>query len=199
MIDRQESAPRSDRPVLFGKALSLSALLVLVALLKVLPPSVRLILLGGLAAGWFWFGCRTSIRRYGRKAIVAIAGIVASIGGLVASAVWIDLPDRRFVAQIEQIPGCSAATEGRVFTGKVDHVYISSRATDQDVSRFTELAGLDHLRNLIIDGPELTDATARRIGRLTSLWNLFLRGTGVSQAAIADLRRDLPNCRIEAE
>jgi hypothetical protein len=114
-------------------------------------------------------------------------------------AVWLDGPNRRTLSQIKQIPDCAAATDGRLFTGKVDHVYIGSKATDQDVLRFTEVEGLDQLRNLIINGPQLSDSTVKRLGHLQSLWNLDLMGTGVSEAAVNDLRRDLPNCRIEVQ
>jgi len=46
---------------------------------------------------------------------------------------WLDEPNRRVVAEIEKLSGCYAGTNGTLMTGKVDHVYINYKATDDDV------------------------------------------------------------------
>jgi hypothetical protein len=188
---------KRNKTIPFRGALSLSVALALLALVPPIPVELRVLIVFAVTVGWFWAACRWSVRRFGRKSLGAIAAIGLTLSGLAGYAYWRDAPNRRTLAQIEQLPGCSAATEGQLLTGKVYQVYISSEAGDQDVLRFTELEGLDQLRNLILDGSQISDATARRIGRLKSLWNLSLLDTGISEAAVEELLRELPNCNIE--
>jgi hypothetical protein len=188
---------KRSKPMRLGALLSLSVGLFVLSLVAPLPVGVRLLILLILAVAWGWIGTRWLVQRFGRTAAIAVAAVVLFATRLFGRAYWLDAPNRRLVAQIERLPGCHAANGGGLFAGKVDHVYISATAADQDVAQFAELDGLDDLHILLIDGPRITDATARRLSRLQSLRHLCLAGTGVSEAVVAELRRALPSCTIE--
>jgi hypothetical protein len=181
----------------FGGAASLTlvALLLLVTL-PVASGSRGLIVLL-LAAGWAVAGCRWAVRRFGTRGALASAGIALALGGGAGAAVWLDGPNRRAASQVEEIPGCYAATTGTVLTGLVDSIYVNSKASDEGVRRLTELDGLDGLRTLLIREVRISDATARRLARFSRLSFLTLERTGVSAEAVEQLRRDLPRCHIE--
>lgn len=150
-----------------------------------------------LAGGWSLAGCRWVARRFGRRGVLALAILALVVSGSVGYAYWLDEPNRRLVHQIEQINGCIAATRGGIFTGTVDNVVISSKASDEDVRCFTELDGLDGLRRLLIIEARISDATAKRLGRFSRLKYLTLYKTGVTEEAIEQLRIDLPECDIK--
>jgi hypothetical protein len=184
---------------MYRRALALSVALALVGLTMRLPGEARFLILIGVPAFWLWAGARWSIQRYGQAAAITIAVLVLAASGLAAWAYWRDAPNRRLVAQIEALPGCYAATSGGVLAGKVDHVYISSKAGDREVLQFTEVAGLDDLKILFLDGSRISDETAARIGRLKSLRHLCFSGTGVSEEVVEELRRQLPECEVEVK
>jgi internalin A len=59
------------------------------------------------------------------------------------------------------------------------------------LSKFTDLQRLDLSQNA-----QITDAALPHLKRLTGLKDLDLRGTSLSQTAVAELQRALPNARI---
>jgi hypothetical protein len=188
---------QSSKPNRFAGAMSLSVTLVLVGLIAPLPATLRLLVLLGVALAWFMAASRWCIHRFGRKYLVAIAVVGLSSLGLLARAYWLDQPNRRLLDEIEQIPGCVATNTHGLVVGKIDHVYISSKANASDVSRFADLAGLDDLKILFVDGVPLNDATAKKIGRLKSLRHLCLSESGITEEVAEHLCQDLPDCSIE--
>ena len=182
---------------MFGGAFASSVALSLLALTAPLPSALRLLILAGVIAGWAVASCRWAVRRFGRKAIFVAAAVPVVLVGMIGRAWWMDRPNRQLLARIKELPGISAATNGTFLVGEVDHVYIGPKATDADVRRFTELDGLDGIRNLIVDRARISDGTARRFGRFHSLWNLAFQGTDVSDEVLVELERELPHCRIE--
>jgi hypothetical protein len=185
------------KPTPYAGALAVSVSLLLLSVVAPLPAEVRLLIVLGLAFGWAWVASRWAVRRFGRMAGLAIAAVALMVGALGAGAYWRDEPNRRLVAAIEQLPGCYTANSRGLLVGKVEHVYINSQATDREVTAFTELSGLDDLQILFLNGPRITDATARRLGRLRSLRHLCLSETGVSAEVAEELQRELPWCSIE--
>lgn len=56
-----------------------------------------------------------------------------------------------------------------------------------------------NLRELSLDGSEVTDAGLRHLYSLSRLESLDLKDTKVSAGAVANLRKMLPNCKIKME
>jgi hypothetical protein len=159
----------------------------------------RVIIEIGVAIGWVCAAVRWSIRRFGRKAAVVTLALGLAICGVLGREYWLDEPNRRLASQIEELPGCYTANSRGFLTGKVDHVYISSKASDAEVLRFTELDGLQDLKILFVNGARLSDATARCLGRLKSLKHLTLHDTEISEEIEEELRNELPECEIEVK
>ena len=181
----------------FGGAIASSAALAVLVLIVPLPPVAKLLILAGVAAGWTVAACRWAFGRFGRKAIVVIVTVPLVLLGLFGWAWWASKPNRELLAQFQGLRGITAGTDGAFPVGKVNYVHIGYEATDADVRKFTELDGLDGLRTLLVDGARVSDATARRFGRFTSLWALTFQGTVVGEEVLAELERELPRCRIE--
>lgn len=59
------------------------------------------------------------------------------------------------------------------------------------LSKFTQLERLDLSRN-----GQITDAALPHLKRLANIKDLDLRGTSMTDTAVAELRRALPNARI---
>jgi hypothetical protein len=190
-------SPSRGQLLRLGSTLSASLALLLVGRLLRLPAGLWLVLVLAFAVSLGWAVSRWLVERFGSKAAVAMVAVALLGGGFVARAYWLDEPNRRLVAEIEKLPGCFPATGGSWLAGELDHVYINSAASDGDVAAFTELEGLGHLRVLFVNGPRLSDATARKLGRLKSLQHLCLSGTGVSQTVGEELRKALPLCNVE--
>ena len=184
-------------PIQFGGGISLGVTLLLLLFVVPLPAPVRFLIAAGLVLAGLAAVCKPLLRRFGRKAAVVLAGLAVFLFGFAIYNYWLDAPNRQTLAQINQLQGCYATTNGKLLTGKVVHLYISSKASDETVSRFADIDGLDELRNLIIVGPQISDATAKKLAQLKSLRNLSFRETEVSEAAIENLIRELPNCNIE--
>jgi hypothetical protein len=124
-----------------------------------------------------------------------IGAVLLACAGFVLRAYWLDEPNRRLVAAIEQIPGCHTGRAGDLLAGRIDRVDIDRTATEQDVVRLIELDGLDELQELYVKA-QLSDETLARLRRFNSLRHLILYNTGVSQEAADELSVDLPNCGI---
>ena len=63
------------------------------------------------------------------------------------------------------------------------------------VSDLTPLAGLKNLRWLRLEGGQVRDVTP--LAKLTGLQEFYLEDTPVSEEQLEELRKALPNCRIE--
>jgi len=148
----------------FGKVLSLSVALLILSMVAPLPSEARFLIVLGLAVGWAIAASRLAVKRFGRKALVVIAAVLLSTAALVGRAYWLDEPNRRLVAQIEQLPGCYTTSAHGLLAGKVEQVYINSKASDRDIARFTELSGLDDLRILVVLGFKIFDWLTPRLG-----------------------------------
>ena len=125
--------PSPKKSVVFGGALPFTVTLLLLLATLSLPSHVGSLIILLLAIGWIFAALRWTLVRFGRVGVVIVAVVAVTVGGLIATVYWLDGPNRRLVAQIEQLPGCAAATTGRLLTGDVDHVYIGSRASDKEV------------------------------------------------------------------
>jgi hypothetical protein len=181
----------------FGGAFASSVALALLVLTVPLPSALRPLILAGVTAAWTVAACRWAVRRFGKTAIFVVVVAPLALLGMIGRAWWMDRPNRQLLARIDKLPGISAATNGTFFVGEVDHVYIGPNATDADVRRFTELEGLDGIRTLIINQARVSDGTARRFGRFTSLRHLVFQGTDVSDEVLVELERELSQCQIE--
>ena len=191
------NGPKAGHTTRLRHALSWSVAILLLSQLAPFPNGVRLFIILGLTVCWSIAASFCSVQRFGRKAVVIIAGVLLAAAGVVGRAYWLDQPNRRLVAEIEKLPGFYTTSAPGLLAGKVDHVYINSNASDLDVARFTELSGLDGLQILFLDGPRISDETATKLGQLKSLRHLNLAGTGVSREVSELLRRQLPDCSVE--
>lgn len=179
-----------------NQAITITLVLLLFSLFGPFPGSIRALILLGLAVGWVWIGSRWLIRRYGRRAVAGLAGSGAGLCLILGIAYWLDLPNRRLVNQIEQIPGCICYNYPGLLVGQVEEVQITSEATDPDVQKFIELEGLEHLRYLFLNGPRISDQTAKKFSKLPSVKTLYFYQTGVSERTLNELQRLLPECTI---
>ena len=58
------------------------------------------------------------------------------------------------------------------------------------------LSELKNLRILRLTGTRVTDEAIASLAQLTSLEELFLRWTDVTEAGAAELKKQLPDCQI---
>jgi Leucine-rich repeat (LRR) protein len=72
-----------------------------------------------------------------------------------------------------------------------------SRLSDEVLVRLAELADLSELRVFILDGCGLKNEHLEQLRGLTQLTRLSLSGNELSPEAVAALRKDLPDCRVE--
>jgi hypothetical protein len=81
---------------------------------------------------------------------------------------------------------------------KLRRLYLE-RAVDVTDAGLKQLEGLHHLKLLVLDdADQVTDEGLRSLGRLKSLAILQLDfGRSMTPAGIEQLKRDLPNCRID--
>ena len=92
--------------------------------------------------------------------------------------------------------------------GELEHVmripklcvlYLAECQEIDDVG-IAHLAGASGLGGLWLSGcGRVTDGSIQHLARLTALKELKLDGTQVSPTGIAELRKKLPNCRVEYE
>jgi hypothetical protein len=184
------------KSITFGGATSLTVTLLLLLAALPFPSDARLAVVFLLALGWLIAACRWTILRYGRRGGALVAVVALALTGWAGTLYWLDGPNRRLVAQIEQLPGCSAFTTGRIFTGEVNHVHIGSRASNKEVWQITQLEGLNHLERVFVDDVPIRAETAKQFGRFTTLRFLLFRGTGVSEETLDELQQQLPDCDI---
>jgi hypothetical protein len=196
MVERTVQVARPG-PAVFGKALSCTIGAIFLLLMPGIPWPGRLLVSGLLALAWLIAGARWAIRKYGRVAALALAGVAVATGGAAAYAHWKDGPNRQAAAQVRSLGAFHVGTTGTFLTGDVEYVYFDEKAGDEQVDQFTRLDGLGGLRRLVLKGTHITDTTARRLARFSGLRHLYLEGTGVSPATVDELRRGLPGCMIE--
>jgi len=196
MVERRTQAPRPGTAI-FGQAISGTLATLLLLLMPGIPWSGRLLVVGLLAFAWLAAGTRWAVRRYGRVAAWALAGVVVAVGGTAAYAHWQDEPNRQAAAQVRELGAFYVGTTGTFLTGEVEYVFFDEKVGDEQVDRFTRLEGLGGLRRLVLKRTRITDATALRLARFSRLRDLYLEGTGVSPATVEELRRALPRCAIE--
>ena len=162
-----------------------------------MPIELRQILAVLLILGWPLAGAYWLIRRFGKRAVVGLAAVSISIGGVVSYKYWKDGPNRRTYSQIKDLHAYYVGTTGKVFTGEVEYVYFDSKSSDDEVRQFTDLNGLDTLKQLVVHGSRISDSTAMKLTRFKNLKFLSLEGTLVREETLERLQADLPNCEIE--
>lgn len=189
--------PKIRRRKFPTKALSLSFALLILAHIARLPPEIRLLITLGVGITWFWACTRWLGDRFGAFGTVIPFCLLAMAAGIYASAYYVDSPNRRFVQEIEKIPGCYASHDGGLLVGPIHRVYISSDATDDGIEQFTQIEGVETLTSLLIIRAKLRDATVLKLDRLKSLNHLDLVETGVPGDVADQLQLALPKCEID--
>ncbi len=181
----------------FYGSLSLSLMLLLVVCVAPLPGEARQVIALLLLVWWLGLGTRWTFRRHGTKGIVALSLAPLVLGAAVGYAYWQDEPNRRLAAQIERLGGHAFGKKEGLLKGRIYSVHFDANAKEEQIRQFTDLDGLDGIEDVFIRGTPLTDATAKRLGKLTGLRFLFVKDTGITEETIAELQDKLPNCRIE--
>jgi Leucine-rich repeat (LRR) protein len=101
-------------------------------------------------------------------------------------------------AAIRIAAGCSvglaAAWIGR--HTRLEMLYLQYTNTSDDGLK--NLEGLPKLFYLDLNSTAITDRSIAHLTKLTALKELYLRGTKISPAGLAQLQEALPNCKIEA-
>jgi hypothetical protein len=182
-----------------GKAAALSVTIFLLLLITPFSFEVRRVIASSLILGWLLFGILWLIRRFGKIAIVGLAILGVLIGSIGGYAYWHDGPNRELVARIKECRPYYIGTTGTILVGNVDYIYFDSGANDDDVRRFTELEGLNHLNRLVLKGVRISDATAKGLKCFSQLRHLYIEGSTLNDETIEYLVDELPGCRIEVK
>ncbi len=61
-----------------------------------------------------------------------------------------------------------------------------------------EVAKLQQLKTLWLDGTQITDAGLKDVAKLQQLETLNLDATKITQAGVAELKKTLPKCIIDS-
>jgi hypothetical protein len=74
---------------------------------------------------------------------------------------------------------------------------LSSVDTGVSDNGLENLVGLHELEELGLDNTQVTDAALASLQKLTSLRRVILTGTRVTESGVTELKRSLPDVRVE--
>lgn len=185
---------RRKRSVVLDGAGSTTILVVLWALM-----SRSGFLLTLVASGWAICGLVLFIRRLGKVGGAIVVICLAVISTWAYLGIRAGTPKRELVAQIYRLGAQAVHTDDAAWAPKAHFVLFDDHVGDDEIRRFTQLAGLTDLRHVHFNRSRITDKSVDSLARLTQLQRLGIRFTPMTPEGVERLQQQLPNCQIEAE